>query len=277
MNRTKVIKILALVFLGVMVVVSVVPVYVVMINTTRSTTEIISGFSIIPGTSFIENFTNMIHNDKIDFVNALFNSIFIAFLSTGLSMYFSGLTAYGFAMYDFKGNKFLFNVILFSMMIPSQLTLIGFYQVCYWLGLIDSYIPLIITSVAATSATYFTYSYIKQTKLESIVESGRMDGMSELRIYNTLIMPIIKPSLFTMGILSFVGSWNSYMTPLTILTSNDKFTLPVAIAQLKSFELDVDMGTQYAAIFLSLVPIIIVFIIFSRHVIAGISSGSVKE
>lgn len=277
MNRTKIIKILALIFLGVMVLVSIVPVYVVMINTTRSTSEIISGFSLIPGSSFIKNFISMINNQNIDFVNALFNSIFIAFLSTGLSMYFSGLTAYGFAMYDFKGNKFLFNVILFSMMIPSQLTLIGFYQVCYWLGLIDSYIPLIITSVAATSATYFTYSYIKQTKLESIVESGRMDGMSELRIYNTLIMPIIKPSLFTMGILSFVGSWNSYLTPLTILTSNDKFTLPVAIAQLKSFELDIDMGTQYAAIFLSLVPIIIIFVIFSRHVIAGISSGSVKE
>lgn len=277
MKKVKLTKISALIFLGVMVIISVIPVYVVMINTTRSTSEIISGFSIIPGTSFIENFKNMLNIESIDFLNALFNSIFIAFISTALSMYFSGLTAYGFAMYEFKGNKLLFNVILFSMMIPGQLTLIGFYQVCYWLGLIDSYIPLIITAIASTSATYFTYSYIKQTKLESIVESGRMDGMSELRIYNTLIMPIIKPSLFTMGILSFVGSWNSYMTPLTILTSSDKFTLPVAIAQLKAFELDIDMGAQYAAIFLSLVPIIIIFVIFSRHVIAGISSGSVKE
>lgn len=277
MTKLKLIKLLALAFLGFVAIIAIIPVYVVLINTTRSTSEIISSFSIIPGNAFFENFSNMLHNDNINFQRALVNSAFIAFFSTALAMYFSGLTAYGFAMYDFKGQKMLFNILLYSMMIPGQLVLIGFYQVCYWLGLIDSYIPLIITSVASTSSVYFTYSYIKQMKLTSIVESGRMDGMSELRIYNGLVMPIIKPSLFTMGILSFVGSWNGYMTPLTILTSSNKFTLPVAIAQLKSMHDDIDMGAQYAAIFLSLVPIIIVFIIFSKHVISGMSSGSVKE
>ncbi len=275
--QSKSFKVLAYSFLILMVVISITPVYILLINATRSSTEISQGFSLLPGTSFFTNVQGMLNNSYVDFIRSLFNSIIVSVPSTLLLMYFSGLTAYGFAMYEFKGKKKLYNLVLMSLMIPAQLTLIGFYQVCAWLGLLDSFIPLIITGVAGVSSVYFVHSYIRQLNLSSIVESGRLDGMSELRIYNTLIMPIIKPSLFTMGIMNFIATWNNYLIPLAILQSPDKFTLPVSIAQLKAFQYDIDFGVQYIAILVSLVPILIVFLIFSKHIISGISSGAVKE
>lgn len=270
-------KIFAYTFLVIIAIISLAPVYVLLINTTRTSAEIQQGFSLIPGTNFGQNFYGLMTTTYVDFVKSLFNSIIIAFPATALMMYFSGLTAYGFAQFDFKGKKFLFNLILFSMMIPSQLILIGFYQVCYWLGLLDSFIPLIITGVANMTSVYFIHNYIKQVNLSAIIESGRLDGMSEFRIYNVLVMPMIKPSLFTMGIMFFIITWNNYLTPLTILQSPDKFTLPVTIAQMKAFEFAIDYGVQYMAIFLSLIPIIIVFLLFSKNIISGLSSGAVKE
>lgn len=275
--KNKSFRVLAYSFLILMVVISVTPVYILLINATRSSTEISQGFSFIPGTSLLDNIQGMLNNSYVDIIRSLMNSIIVSVPSTILLMYFSGLTAYGFAMYEFKGKKKLYNLVLMSLMIPAQLTLIGFYQVCSWLGLLDSFLPLIITGVAGVSSVYFVHSYLKQLNLSSIVESGRLDGMSELRIYNTLIMPIIKPSLFTMGIMNFIATWNNYLIPLTILQSPDKFTLPVSIAQLKSFQYDIDFGVQYVAILVSLIPILIVFLIFSKHIISGISSGAVKE
>lgn len=275
--KNKSFRVLAYSFLILMVIISITPVYILLVNATRSSTEISQGFSLIPGTSLLDNIQGMLNNSYVDIVRSLMNSIIVSVPSTILLMYFSGLTAYGFAMYEFKGKKKLYSLVLMSLMIPAQLTLIGFYQVCSWLGLLDSFLPLIITGVAGVSSVYFVHSYLKQLNLSSIVESGRLDGMSELRIYNTLIMPIIKPSLFTMGIMNFIATWNNYLIPLTILQSPDKFTLPVSIAQLKSFQYDIDFGVQYVAILVSLIPILIVFLIFSKHIISGISSGAVKE
>ena len=163
-------------------------------------------------------------------------------------------------------------------MIPGQLSLIGFYQLCTKLHLVNSYIPLIIPAIASPGTVFFLRQYILSSLSNSLVEAARIDGAPELYSFHKIVIPIISPALATMGIMGFIGNWNSYLLPMIILNKNEKFTLPVMMATLRaSLDMVRNQCATYLAVTISVIPILLVFCFFSRYIISSISAGAVKE
>ena len=252
------------------------PFLIMMVNSTRSSQEIINSFSLIPGNSLQSNWKIM--SDYFNIFSGLKNSLFISVCVTVLSGYFSALTAYGLAIYKFKGRNVVFTTILVLMMVPAQLGLLGFYDLINGLGLMDSYIPLIIPAIASPFTVFFLRQYIVSVLPSSIIEAARMDGASELSTFHRIGFPIMMPGIATMSIGTFIASWNNYLMPLVLLVSPKKFTLPVMMGSLSaSKDITANMGATYVSVAVSVVPIMIAFCFFSKYIISSISAGGVKE
>lgn len=252
------------------------PFLLMLVNATRSGNEIMTSFSILPGKSLASNWKVVM--DNLDIARGFANSLFVAILSTALTSYFSALTAYGFAFYKFKGNKIIFTMILIFMMIPSQLGMLGFYDLMTKMKLIDSYIPLIVPSIAAPGTVFFLRQYVLSVMPRSVLEAPRIDGAGEFYIFHKIVLPIMAPGIATMAIGAFIGSWNSYLMPLILLNNSKKWTLPVMVASLNSVkDISTNIGATYVTVAISVVPIIIMFCFCSKYIISSISAGSVKE
>lgn len=252
------------------------PFLLMMVNATRSGTEIVRSFTLIPSTHLKENWDLVFQ--YFNLFKGMWNSILVAVPATLLGAYFSALTAYGMVMYKFKGNKTLFMIILIFMMIPGQLSLIGFYNLCTKLHLVNSYIPLIVPAIAAPGTVFFLRQYVMSVMPPSLIEAARIDGARELYAFHKIALPIMSPGIATMAIMGFIGNWNSYLLPMIILNKNEKFTLPVMMATLKaSTDLNSNQGAIYLAVAISVIPILLVFAFFSKYIISSISAGAVKE
>ena len=256
-------------------VICIVPFLLMIVNATRSGRDIMTSFTLIPGTYLKENWDKVF--GYFNLFKGFWNSLVVAVPATLLNAYFSAITAYALAVYKFRGNKTLFYTIVIFMMIPGQLGLIGFYNLVSALGLVNSYIPLIIPAIAAPGTVFFLRQYVLSVLPMSLLEAARIDGASEIHIFHKIVMPIMGPGVATMAIGGFIGNWNSYLVPLIILTKNKKFTLPVMIASLSaSTDIANNQGATYLAVAISIVPIIIVFCFCSKYMISSISAGSVK-
>lgn len=252
------------------------PFLMMAVNSTRSGNEIMTSFTLIPGDSLKENMDIVF--DYFNLFRGFFNSVLVAVPATLLTAYFSSLTAYALSIYNFKGKKILFGVIVVFLMIPGQLGLIGFYNLVSKLKLVDSYIPLIIPAIAAPGVVFFLRQYIISTLPHSLLEAARIDGASEIKIFHKIVMPVISPGIATMSIGAFIGNWNSYLGPLIILNTPSKFTLPVMVASLSSStDISANQGAIYLSITISCIPILITFAFCSKYIISSISAGSVKE
>lgn len=252
------------------------PFAMMMVNATRTSDQIVKGFSLIPGTALAHNWEVVF--SYFNLFKGMLNSLIVALPATFLGAYFPAMTAYGLACYDFKGNKLIFWVILVFMMIPGTLSMIGFYQLCSTLHITNSYIPLIVPAVAGTGTVFFLRQYIISSLSPSLVEAARMDGASELYIFHRVVIPIVFPAIATFSIMSFIGNWNSYLMPMIILNSPQKYTLPVQLASLRSStDITENYGAIYLCIAISMIPIILVFITFSKYIISSVSAGAVKE
>jgi len=264
---------------GVLILISLLclgPFLVMMVNATRESKEIMSGFTFIPGNSLSENWVLM--SGFFNIFRGLGNSLFVAVFCTFLTGYFSALTAYGFAIYDFKGKNFIFTIILILMMVPTQLGLLGFYDLVNNLDLMDSYLPLIIPSIASPFIVFFLRQYLVSVLPMSIVEAARMDGANEINTFHKIGLPIMMPGIATMSIGVFIGSWNNYLIPLVLLITPDKFTLPVMVGSLSgSKDIANNLGATYLTVAISVLPVMIAFAFFSKYIINSISAGGVKE
>ena len=208
----------------------IMPFLLMMVNATRSGVEISHSFSFVPGKSLGANYRQL--SDYFNIYRGMLNSVIVALPATFLTAYFSAMTAYGLAFYKFKTNKLIFVSILIFMMIPGQLSLIGFYQLCTKLHMVNSYLPLILPAIASPGTVYFLRQY----------------------------------------------AMNNYLLPMIILNKKEKFTLPVLITTLNAAtDLQSNQGAIYLAVAISVIPILIVFCIFSRQIIGSIASGAVKE
>ena len=273
---TKIKKSMIYIVLILLSVVCLCPFLIMMVNSTRSSQEIINSFSFIPGSSLQSNWKIM--SDYFNIFNGLKNSLFISICVTALSGYFSALTAYGLSIYKFKGRNALFTTILVLMMVPAQLGLLGFYDLVNGLGLMDSYIPLIIPAIASPFTVFFLRQYILSVLPASIVEAARMDGASEISTFHRIGLPLMMPGIATMSIGTFIGSWNNYLMPLVLIVSPKKFTLPVMMGSLSaSKDITANMGATYVSVAVSVIPIMIAFCFFSKYIIGSISAGGVKE
>lgn len=269
-------KSLIYIFLILLSVICIVPFVMMLVNATRSSQEIMSGFTLVPGSSLINNWNIM--SEYFNIFRGLGNSLFVSVCVTALTAYFSALTAYGFAVYNFKFKNIIFTVILVLMMVPAQLGLLGFYDLVNAMNLMDSYIPLIIPSIASPFVVFFLRQYLQSVMPMSIIEAARIDGANEFQIFHKIGMPMMGPGIATIAITTFIGSWNNYLMPLVLLFTPEKFTLPVMMASLKaSTDMTANMGATYLAIAVSVVPIMIAFAFLSKYIISSIAAGGVKE
>ncbi|MBQ7919203.1 MAG: carbohydrate ABC transporter permease [Lachnospiraceae bacterium] len=250
--------------------------YILLINATRSNGELTRGFTPIPSTYLFINWQNLLAG-TLPIINGLVNSLIVSICSAALSTYFSCMTAYAIHAYDFKFRKAIFTFILAVMMIPSQVTALGFLQLVDGMGLTNSFIPLIIPSIAAPATFYYLKQYMASNLPLSIIEAARIDGSGEFRTFNTIMLPMMKPAMAVQAIFTFVSSWNNYFTPALILQDDKKKTLPILIAQLRSADfLKFDMGQVYVMIAFSIFPVVIVYLLLSKHIVQGVAVGSVK-
>ncbi|KMK76864.1 carbohydrate ABC transporter permease [Alkalihalobacillus pseudalcaliphilus] len=276
MTKRGMVKVIIYTALILLAVISLIPFYMMIINATRSNGEILrQGFTLIPSGSLKDNYEVLI--SYMNVWRGFFNSLFVAVSVTILSSYFSALTAYGFAMYNFKGKNILFVTILVLMMVPGQLGLIGFFDLIKTLGFLDTYIPLILPSIAAPFVVFFMRQFLVTTLHMSLVEAARIDGASELHIFHRIAMPIMMPAIATMAIFTFIGSWNNYILPLVVLFSPEKYTLPVMMGALRGSQVAQNLGAMYLGIAISVIPIMIAFLFLSKYIISSISAGAVKE
>jgi len=250
--------------------------YILFVNSTRSHSALTRGFTLIPSTFFLQNWTNVMHGTQ-PIVTGMLNSFIVAASASILCTYFSTMTAYAIHVYDFKLKKAAFTFILAVMMIPTQVTALGFVKLVQGMKLEDSFIPLIIPAIAAPATFYYMKQYMESTLPHAIVEAARIDGAGEFRTFNTIALPMMKPAIAVQMIFTFVANWNNYFTPALILHDEKKKTLPILIAQLRAADfLKFDMGQVYVTIAFSIFPVIVVYLCLSRFIVGGVALGSVK-
>ena len=251
--------------------------YLMIINATRSNAQLNTGFSLLPKENFFKNLVNAWNDASINIPRGMLNSLFIALTSAVLTTYFSALTAYAIHAYDFKGKRLVFTFILAIMMIPAQVSALGFVQMMTRLGLTNSYIPLIIPSIAAPVVFFYMKQYMESVLPLDLVAAARVDGSGEFRTFNTIVLPLMKPAIAVQMIFSFVSSWNNYFVPALLLDKAEMKTVPIMIAQLRSADYSkFDMGKVYMFILLAILPVMITYIFLSKAIIKGVTAGSVK-
>ncbi len=273
---TYVLRVFSYLLLFFLLILIIIPIWILIVNSTRSTTEIQQGISLLPSSHLIENY-RLLLSKGLNLPRGFGNSIFLAVASTVVTVYFSLLTAYGLVVYDFPGRKLFSNFVIVLVMIPMQLSIVGFYRFMSMMGLTDNYAALILPLVANAGAVFFGKQYLESMLIQDLIDAARIDGASELGIFHMIIMPLAVPGAATMGIFAFVASWNNFFNAFIMITSIEKYTLPMLVQTLRGDVYRTEYGAIYLGLAATIVPIIIIYAIFSRYIVSGIAMGAVKE
>lgn len=249
------------------------PFYIMIVMGTHTTETVQQKLVLLPGSATLANLAVIFASQ---FALFYWNSFFVAVLSTAGTVAVSALAGYGFAKYEFKGKKTLFFLLIATLMIPGQLGLVGFMVQMRYMHLFNNLWALILPSFANAFSVYWMATYIRPGVPGEIIESGRIDGCGELKIFIRLAFPLMRPAIITIMLLSFLGSWNNYFGPLVMITSEKKFTIPLGVRLLGNL-FKLNYAAQILALTLAILPIVVMFAFFSQHLIAGLVSGSVKE
>ena len=275
-KENKILKIVIYVVCILLAIISIMPFWIMIMNATRSTTEIQQhAISLLPSTHMIKNLKILL-GKSFNPARGFINSLIISVGSTGLAVYFSSLRAYALTAYDWKLKRPFFSFIMAVMMIPAQVTMIGFYQMVYKIHMTNNLLMLILPAIASPSMVFFMRQYLQSTLSMEIVQSARIDGAGEYFIFNSIVLPIMKPAIATQAIFSFVSSWNNLFTPLVLLTDQDKYTMPIMVSLLRGDIYKTEYGSVYLGLTLTVLPLIIVYLLLSKYIIAGVALGSVK-
>lgn len=258
-----------------------IPIYLLIMNATHSHTELIQHpLSVLPGSNLVNNIKS-IPSQYTDWSiwRAYRNSLIVAGGSTILTVFFSAMTAYGLTVYDFKIRDGAYTFILAVMMIPIQVTSTGFVQFMVGtLGLADSFIPLVVPAIAAPAIVFYMRQYMKSSFPLDIVEAARIDGCGEFRTFLSIAIPMCKPAIAVQAIFAFVQNWNNYYTQnMILLADSDKFTMPMMVQKIISVDKNINLGARYAAVALSIIPIVVIYICLSKFIVGGVALGGVKE
>ena len=244
--------------------------YVLLINTTRSHPDIQKGFSLIPGKSFLVNMKNLLTDKQLPVLSGMANGLLVA---SGTAI----LTAYAIHAYNFRFKKLAFTFIMIIMMVPTQVSALGFIKQMSDMHLMNSFIPLVVPSIASPVVFFFIKQYMDSVLPIELVEAARIDGAHEFRIFNQIVLPLMKPAIAVQAIFTFVASWNNYFIPSLLLNKDSKKTLPILIAQLRSADfLKFDMGKVYMMLGFAILPVIIVYLCLSKFIVRGVTLGGVK-
>ncbi len=208
------------------------------------------------------------------FARSIFNSLFIAVVGTFISVMSSAMAAYVFGKIEFKGREVLFTFYLATMMIPGNLLMIPNYLTLRSLGLLNSFAGVLLPSFFNAFGTFLLRQNIKSLS-NSFIEAAVIDGASRIKVFFRIILPLIKPAVTTVTVLTFMGNWNSYLWPLIVLTSKDKMTLTVGLSLLNG-QYASDYNMLMAGAIISIVPMIIVYAFSQKHIEVGFNVGSLK-
>ena len=271
------IRILAYAVCIFLTILSIFPFVIMLVNATRDTYSIQShAVSLIPGTNLMKNFKILTSKDMFNPLVGLKNSLIISICSTALTVYFSTLTAYTLVAYEWKLRGAFFTMILCVMMIPAQVTSIGFYQFMYQIKLTNNFLRLIVPAIAAPGTVFFMRQFMIPALPMEIVQSARVDGSGEFRTFNQIVLPIMKPAMATQAIFAFVSKWNDLFIPSILLTDKSKYTMPIMVSLLNGDIYKVEYGAVYLGILLTVLPLFIVYFALSKYIIAGVALGGVK-
>jgi lactose/L-arabinose transport system permease protein len=244
------------------------------VATTHTTADIFATPpNLLPGSAFWDNLTGLF--TEHEFGAALRNSIVVSALSTGLGVLVCSAAGYAFAKFDFPGRGLMFGLILASMTLPSQVTLVPLFQTMVTLGWLNTYPALILPNLAVPFGIFLMRQSM-QAVPDELIQAARIDGAGELRIFARVVLPVMKPALSALAIFLFLGQWNDFVYPLTVLRTEDSYTVPVALASLQGVS-STDYGQLLTGTLLSVVPVLILFLVLQRQFVAGLLAGSVKQ
>lgn len=251
---------------------SIIPFYFIISMATHNTSEIYRGEFLVFGSKLLENINTIITGG---FLKYYWNSFYTAVLSGLICLTISLMAAYGLNVYKFKAKSFLKTFIVASMMIPGQISLLGYTVEMKNFGLMNTHLPLIFTWAASAYSVYFILQFMSSSLPMELVESARIDGCGEFRTFASIAVPMVKPAIGTQFMLVFLWSWNNFLMPSTILTQSDKFTIPLGIQTLATAYTQ-DWGARGAALAIAVLPLLIIFACGSKYFIKGLAAGAVK-
>lgn len=256
------------------VILSIGPFYWMIIGSTLPSGEVFHlPPKLLPGDYLAKNFQSL--SESLGIAKIFWNSIFIAIVYTIASTFICAMAGYAFAKFRFRGKNFFFFIILFSLMVPFQVTLIPLFELMVSFNWLNTYQAIILPSLASPFAIYLMRQNM-QAVPDSIIEASRVDGAGELKIFFSVILPVTRPALAAVAIFQFMSQWNSLLWPLITLNSKEMFTLPVALSSLIGMA-RIDYGQLMLGTTLSTIPIMIFFLVLQKQFISGILGGSVKE
>jgi multiple sugar transport system permease protein len=250
------------------------PFYVMFVFATHSRTEI---FSLPPPLFFGDDFAaNLaILTDKLPFWRNLGWSLYVALASTLLTLLFCSMGGYAFAMFEFRHKNALFALVMATMLLPSFMNMIPTFMIMDLLGWIDQPRALYIPGAASAFGIFLMRQYVAAAVPRDLIEAARMDGCSEFGIYARIVLPLLKPALGTLGLITFIASWNNFIGPLIVMRSPEMYTLPLALRSLQS-PVNTEWGALMAASAIATLPLLLLFMVSSRQLISGLTAGAVK-
>lgn len=275
-NRGLRFKILAYSVSILLVIISILPFWIMFVNATRSTFQIQQeALSLVPSTHLFEN-VQILTGKTFNPLKGLTNSMIVSVASTACTIYFSALTAYAIVAYNWKLRGPFFTFIMAVMMIPAQVSVIGFYQFMYKIGMTNNFLALILPTIATPAAVFFMRQFMLASLPIELVEASRIDGASEFYTFNKIVLPIMKPAMATQAIFTFVSSWNNLFLPLVLLTDNDKYTMPIMVSLLRGDIYKTEYGAVYLGLALTVLPLFVAYFLLSKYIIEGVALGGVK-
>ena len=275
-KNNKVLRVIEYVICILLVILSIFPFWIMIVNATRSTNQIQQhAISLLPSTYALNNF-KVLTGKSFNPIVGFSNSLIVSIGATACAVYFSTMTAFGLVAYRWKGRRAYFSTVMAVMMIPSQITMIGFYQMVYRIHMTNRLSMLILPAIASPTMIFFMRQYMMPALSMEIVQSARIDGAGEFRIFNQIVLPIMKPAIATQAIFSFVSNWNRLFEPLVLLTDKKKYTMPIMVSLLRGDIYKTEYGSIYLGLTLTVIPLLIVYFLLSRYIIAGVALGGVK-
>ena len=252
--------------------ISIIPFLLMFLMATQDNQTIFAGKILTFGRSLSDNFQTVA---EAEYFRSFLNSLFVSVSSTLLTVFFGAMAGFGFAKYEFRHKKIIYQLVILAMLVPMEVGLVAFVWEMKILHLSKTFLPLILPNMANAFSVFWMTQYIKDAFPYELIESGRIDGCSDMGIFLRMALPIIKPAIFTLSVISFLQSWNNYLLPMIMINDPKKFTVPLVIASIGNMFV-ADYGARLLAVAAGILPIMIVFILFSRQITEGLASGAVK-
>ena len=260
------------IFLVILAIITLFPFYLMIMMSTHTGQELFTELPLLPGDALVDNFKEVAGSSFFKFYR---NSLIASTTATIIGTLTSAMGGFALAKYQFKGKKLITRLILMTMMIPGQISLIAYVMEMRSMGLTNSLLPVIIPFTYSSFGVYWMMQSISSSLPDAVLESARIDGAGELRIFFKIVLPQIMPAIVTIALLLFLWSWNSYLVPLITISNMENYTVPLGIAMLNGM-----YRTNYAAKILALslgtIPLVVLFAFGSKYFIRGLTAGSVK-